>query len=144
MPILVTRRAEEEHERPSLCAELTMLLTSPDAYIAALALLVGFLTPEALPQHQRGAPLNSSGLLSNVYLDDSEQACPHAHAMHTPCTRHATPSARHAHAATDDASQACPMWLLLTLCFSVPCAVGLALAVLSPARGTPHRAQTKD
>ena len=97
MPILVTRRAEEEHERPSLCAELTMLLTSPDAYIAALALLVGFLTPEALPQHQRGAPRNSSGLLSNVYLDDSEQACPHAHAMHTPCTRHATPSARHAH-----------------------------------------------
>ena len=95
MPILVTRRAEEEHERPSLCAELTMLLTSPDAYIAALALLVGFLTPEALPQHQRGAPRNSSGLLSNVYLDDSEQACPHAHAMHTPCTRHAT---RHAHA----------------------------------------------
>ena len=36
------------------------------------------------------------------------------------------------------------MWLLLTLCFSVPCAVGLALAVLSPARGTPQRAQTKD
>ena len=58
--------------------------------------------------------------------------------MHTPCTRHA-------HAiSTDDTSQACPMWLLLTLCFSVPCAVGLALAVLSPARGTPQRAQTKD
>ena len=30
------------------------------------------------------------------------------------------------------------MWLLLTLCYAVPCAVGLALAVLSPARGTLH------
>ena len=68
--------------------------------------------------------------------------------MHTPCTRHAHAMPRHQHAthtrATDDASQACPMWLLITLCFALPCAVGLALAVLSPARGTPRRAQTKD
>ena len=64
--------------------------------------------------------------------------------MHAPCTRLHAPISTHAHAATDDASQACPMWLLITLCFALPCAVGLALAVLSPARGTPHRAQTKD
>ena len=131
--MLVTRRMEEAHDRPSLYAELMTLCTSPDFYIAFGFLLVGFLAPEAMPQHQRGAPRNSSGLLSNVYRDNSEQAPAHAHVMH------------HAHAiSTDDTSQACPMWLLLTLCFSVPCAVGLALAVLSPARGTPHRAQTKD
>ena len=111
VPMLLTRRTEEAHDRPSLYAELTTLLTSPDVYIAALVLLVGVLAPEAVPQHQRGAPRNSSGLLSNVYLDNSQQAC--------------------------------PMWLLLTLCFAVPCAVGLALAVLSPARGT-CTAQTKD
>ena len=110
--MLATRRTEEAHDRPSLYAELVTLCTSPDFYIAFGFLLVGFLAPEAVPQHQRGAPRNSSGLLSNIYLDNSEQAC--------------------------------PMWLLLTLCFSVPCAVGLALAVLSPARGVPQRAQTKD
>ena len=125
--MLVTQGMEEAHDRPSLYAELITLCTSPDFYIAFGFLLVGFLAPEAMPQHQRGAPRNSSGLLSNVYRDNSEQAPPHAHAI-----------------STDDTSQACPMWLLLTLCFSVPCAVALALAVLSPARGTPHRAQTKD
>lgn len=31
---------------------------------------------QVVPQHQRGAPLNSSGLLSNAYLDDAHQACP--------------------------------------------------------------------
>ena len=72
--MLLTRRTEEAHDRPSLYAELTTLLTSPDVYIAALVLLVGVLAPEAVPQHQRGAPRNSSGLLSNVYLDNSQQA----------------------------------------------------------------------
>ena len=139
---MMARRTEEAYDRPSLHAELLTLLTSPDAYVAALVLLLSYAASEAVPQHQRGAPRNSSGLLSNVYLDDHEQACPHApvhprvcmrprYAMHTP--RLTYTSLEH-----DDIWQACPMWLLLTLCFAVPCAVGLALAVLSPARGTLH------
>ena len=76
---MMARRIEEAYDRPSLHAELLTLLTSPDAYIAALVLLLGYAASEAVPQHQRGAPRNSSGLLSNVYLDDHEQACPHAH-----------------------------------------------------------------
>ena len=76
---MMARRTEEAYDRPPLHAELLTLLTSPDAYVAALVLLLGYGASEAVPQHQRGAPRNSSGLLSNVYLDDHEQACPHAH-----------------------------------------------------------------
>ena len=103
VPMMVTRRTEEAYDRPSLHAELLTLLTSPDAYVAALVLLLGYAASEAVPQHQRGAPRNSSGLLSNVYLDDHEQACPHAHvhprvhAADMPYTRRAhvhEPSAR--------------------------------------------------
>ena len=93
---MMARRTEEAYDRPSLHAELLTLLTSPDAYVAALVLLLGYAASEAVPQHQRGAPRNSSGLLSNVYLDDTEQACPHAHVhprcargRYMPCTRRA-------------------------------------------------------
>ena len=83
---MMARRTEEAYDRPSLHAELLTLLTSPDAYVAALVLLLGYAASEAVPQHQRGAPRNSSGLLSNAYLDDHEQACPHAH-VHPRCAR---------------------------------------------------------
>ena len=91
---MMVRRTDEAYDRPSLHAELLTLLTSPDAYAAALVLLLSYAASEAVPQHQRGAPRNSSGLLSNVYLDDHEQACPHAHVhprrargCYMPCTR---------------------------------------------------------
>ena len=138
---MMARRTEEAYDRPSLHAELLTLLTSPDTYAAALVLLLSYAASEAVPQHQRGAPRNSSGLLSNVYLDDTEQACPHAHVhprVHAAATCHAHAAHTYTSLEHDDIWQACPMWLLLTLCFAVPCAVGLALAVLSPARGTPH------
>ena len=99
---MMARRTEEAYDRPSLHAELLTLLTSPDAYVAALVLLLGYGASEAVPQHQRGAPRNSSGLLSNVYLDDHEQACPHAHVhprrargRYMPCTRLTNTSLQH-------------------------------------------------
>ena len=62
----------------------------------------------------------------------------YTHAVHAAAMCHAHAAHTYTSLEHDDIWQACPMWLLLTLCFAVPCAVGLALAVLSPARGTPH------
>ena len=62
----------EVQEEPSLYSELLHLLTSVDVYFAAAVLAVGLLTPEALPQHQRGEP--GSGPLASPGMHVSDHA----------------------------------------------------------------------